>query len=58
MMPFDYMFVRAQADYKRVQLTKSYPKSKRRTFVEESDSVLDGNPWWPELWARLSLLVR
>lgn len=58
MMPFDYRFVKTQSDYKREQLNKSYRKNKRRDLVEKSDTVLDGNPLWPELWARLSLLNR
>lgn len=56
-MYFDHRFVKAQTDYKREQLKKSYPK-KRPTVVESGKNVLDGNPLWPELWARLSLLNR
>lgn len=57
-MYFDHRFVKAQTDYKREQLKKSYPKNSRRTVVEKGNTVVDGNPLWPELWARLSLLNR
>lgn len=58
MMPFDYKFVKAQDDYKREQLSKSYRKNKRRTLAEKPDTALDEKPLWPEVWARLSLLNR
>lgn len=57
-MYFDHRFVKAQTDYKREQLKKSYPKNSRRTVVEKGNTVVDGNPLWPGLWARLSLLNR
>ncbi|HSM46098.1 MAG TPA: hypothetical protein VK969_13875 [Acidimicrobiia bacterium] len=57
-MLVDIRLADIQADYKREQLARSYGKSGRKTLVEKGDTVLDGNPLWPELWARLSLLNR
>ena len=57
-MLIDIMLADVQAEYKREQLARSYGKSRRKTLVEKGDTVLDGNPLWPELWARLSILNR
>jgi hypothetical protein len=57
-MYVDIRLADIQADYKREQLAKSYRKANRRARVEKADTVLDGNPLWPDLWARLSLLNR
>lgn len=46
------------AEHHRERLARSYGKSRRKTLVEKGDRVLDGNPLWPELWARLSILNR
>ena len=59
-MYVDIRLADIQADYKREQLAKSYRNANRRARarVEKADTVIDGNPLWPELWARLSLLNR
>jgi len=57
-MLIDIRLAEIQAEYKREQLARSYGKSRRKTLVEKGDTVLDGNPLWPELWARLSILNR
>lgn len=57
-MYVDIRLADIQADYKREQLAKSYRKANRRARVEKADTVLDGSPLWPDLWARLSLLNR
>ena len=57
-MYVDIRLADIQADYKREQLAKSYRKANRRARVEKTDTVIDGIPLWPELWARLSLLNR
>lgn len=57
-MLIDIRLADIQAEYKREQLARSYKKSQRKTLVEKGNTVLDGNPLWPELWARLSILNR
>lgn len=57
-MYVDMRLADIQADYKREQLAKSYRKANRKALVEKTDTVIDGSPLWPELWARLSLLNR
>jgi hypothetical protein len=57
-MYVDIRLADIQADYKREQLAKSYRKANRRARLEKADTVLDGHPLWPDLWARLSLLNR
>lgn len=55
-MYFDQRLVKAQADYKREQLKKSYPK--RSPFDQKAVSGRDGHPAWLTTWAWLSLLNR
>ncbi len=57
-MLIDIRLADIQAEYKREQLARSYGKGRRQTLVEKGNTVLDGNPLWPELWARLSILNR
>lgn len=56
-MHVDIRLAEIQAEYKREQLARLYGKKSRKA-EHEGNNILDGNPLWPALWARLSLLNR
>lgn len=57
-MYLDLRTAKAQADYKREQLKKSYASANRRGNKAKKETPLDGNPMWLATWARLLLLNR
>ena len=52
----DIRLANLEAERKREQLARIYPKRKRRP--ETARTVLDGSPLWPDFFARLLLARR